>query len=247
MGDYDIFKSELGENWEWGPAENLGPPINTPGHDRYFVTSDDGAVGYYASDRDGGYGETDIYRIILDCKNVSATMISGIVFSEDLNAPVATTITVFDPKTKLIINSYKSDPKTGKYEMRLKTETTYGFKIEAEGYLPQAGEFEVPKQCDYFTLFQEIKIDNLEDENGNVYAQRAYINNAFFNVDQKVEEKFEGIDIAKLNEIQKDSLRSEIAAEYNPIELTNYIRLILEFFLDDFNLFFRIHFFWAYI
>ncbi len=226
MGDYDIFKSELGENGEWGPAENLGPPINTPGHDRYFVTSDDGAVGYYASDRDGGYGETDIYRIILDCKNVSATMISGIVFSEDLNAPVATTITVFDPKTKLIINSYKSDPKTGKYEMRLKTETTYGFKIEAEGYLPQAGEFEVPKQCDYFTLFQEIKIDNLEDENGNVYAQRAYINNAFFNVDQKVEEKFEGIDIAKLNEIQKDSLRSEIAAEYNPIELTNYIRLI---------------------
>lgn len=226
MGDYDIFKSVLSETGEWGLAENLGPPINTPGHDRYFVTSDDGAVGYYASDRDGGYGETDIYRIILDCKNVSATMISGIVFSEDLNAPVATTITVFDPDTKIIINSYKSDPKTGKYEMRLKTETTYGFKIEAEGYLPQAGEFEVPKQCDYFTLFQEIKIDNLEDEDGNVYAQRAYINNAFFNVDKKAEERFEGIEIANLTEIEKDSVRSEIAALYNPIELTNYIRLI---------------------
>ena len=82
--------------------------------------------------------------------------------------------------------------------MRLKTETTYGFKIDTEGYLPHAGEFTVPKQCDYFSLFQEIKIDNLEDSNGNVYAQRAVINNAFFNVDQKIEQNYEGVAIADL-------------------------------------------------
>lgn len=226
IGDYDIFKSELTENGEWGPAENLGTPINTPGHDRYFITSDDGAAGYYSSDRDGGYGETDIYRIILDCKAVSATMINGVVCSEDKGGPVATAITIFDPKTKVVINTYQTDAITGKYEMRLKTETTYGFKIDAEGYLPHAGEFTVPKQCDYFSLFQEIKIDNLEDSNGNVYAQRAVINNAFFNVDQKVEQNFEGIDIANIDPLKKDSLRSVIAADYNPIELTNYIQLL---------------------
>ena len=226
IGDYDIFKSELDENGEWGPAENLGPPINTPGHDRYFMTSDDGAIGYYSSDRDGGYGETDIYRIILDCKAVSATMINGIVFSEDKGGPVATEITIFDPETKVIINTYTTDSITGKYEMRLKTEKTYGFKIDANGYLPHAGEFTVPKQCDYFSLFQEIKIDNLEDSNGNVYAQRAVINNAFFNVDQKIEQNYEGIDIATIDPIERDSLRSVVSANYNPIELTNYIQLL---------------------
>lgn len=226
MGDYDIFKSVLDDQGNWSKAENLGPPINTPGHDRYFVTSDDGAVGYYSSDRDGGYGETDIYRIILDCKAVSATMISGVVFSEDLGGPVATTITIFDPKTNVVINTYESDSITGKYEMRLQTEKTYGFKIDANGYLPHAGEFTVPKQCDYFTLFQEIKIENLEDESGQVYAQRASINNAFFNVDKKVEESLDGRKIEQLSAQEKDSLRSMVAENYNPIELTNYIQMI---------------------
>ena len=226
MGDYDIFKTVLNEQGEWSEVENLGPPINTPGHDRYFVTSDDGAVGYYASDRDGGYGETDIYRIILDCKAVSATMINGVVYSEDLQKPVATIITIFDPATNVKIRTFKSDSITGRYEMRLKTETTYGFMIDAEGYLPHSGDFTVPKQCDYFSLFQEIKIENLEDSNGRVYAQRASINNAFFNVDQKLEEDFEGMDIASLGVVEKDSLRSIVAEGYNPVELTNYIQLI---------------------
>ncbi|GAB4384404.1 MAG: hypothetical protein Kow0075_16420 [Salibacteraceae bacterium] len=226
MGDYDIFKSVLDENGNWSEPENLGHPINTPGHDRYFVTTDDGAIGYYASDRDGGYGEVDIYRIILDCKAVSATKVSGIVMSKDNNAPVKAKITLFDPKTKVIIKSYENDPSTGKYEMRLKTETTYGFKLEAEGYLPHSGEFTVSQQCDYYTLFQEIEIQNLHDTLGRVYAQRAKMNNAFFNVDQKIEETIDGISIDAIDEQQLDSLRSVIASMYTPVELTNYVQLI---------------------
>jgi hypothetical protein len=40
----------------------------------------------------------------------------------------------------------------------------------------------------FFSLFQEIRIDHTEDENGNVVAQRAFINNAFFDVDSKMKE-----------------------------------------------------------
>ena len=226
MGDYDIFKSVLQEDGSWGVPENLGPPINTPGHDRYFVTTDDGAIGYYASDRDGGYGETDIYRIILDCKAVSATIIRGVVFSEDKQAPVGAEISIFEARTGKFINTYIADSLDGKYEMRLKTERSYKFRIAADGYLAHSGEFTVPKQCDYFSLFQEIKIDNMEDSRGRVYAQRAYINNAFFNINQKMEEDFEDIAIDDLKEDEKDSLRSVVAANYNPMELTNFIQLI---------------------
>jgi len=226
MGDYDIFKSVLQEDGSWGVPENLGPPINTPGHDRYFVTTDDGAIGYYASDRDGGYGETDIYRIILDCKAVSATIIRGVVFSEDIQAPVGAEISIFEARTGKFINTYIADSLDGKYEMRLKTERSYKFRIAADGYLAHSGEFTVPKQCDYFSLFQEIKIDNMEYSLGRVYAQRAYINNAFFNINQKMEEDFEDIAIDDLKEDEKDSLRSVVAANYNPMELTNFIQLI---------------------
>ena len=62
MGGYDIFKSVL-ENGKWGEPENLGWPINTPDDDVFFVTSASGRHGYYSSDRPGGLGGKDIYRI----------------------------------------------------------------------------------------------------------------------------------------------------------------------------------------
>ncbi|MDP4687265.1 MAG: OmpA family protein [Salibacteraceae bacterium] len=226
MGDYDIFKSIVDENGNFSAPENLGPPINTPGHDRYFVTTDNGAIGYYASDREGGYGETDIYRIILDCKSVSATIIRGLVYSEDKNSPVFATIEIYDPETDELINTYIANKETGEYEMRLKTETTYKFIIRAEGYLPHDGEFTVPQQCEYYSLFQEIKIENLSDSAGRVYAQRATINNAFFNVDKKMEERFTSVSPTSMNQTQKDSLRSLIAQEFHPVEITNYIQLL---------------------
>lgn len=62
MGGYDIFRSVF-ENGKWGTPENLGWPINTPDDDVFFVTSASGRHGYYSSDRPGGLGAKDIYRI----------------------------------------------------------------------------------------------------------------------------------------------------------------------------------------
>ena len=62
MGGYDIFKTTL-ENGKWTEPENLGWPINTPDDDVFFVTSASGRHGYYSSERSGGQGSKDIYRI----------------------------------------------------------------------------------------------------------------------------------------------------------------------------------------
>jgi outer membrane protein OmpA-like peptidoglycan-associated protein len=62
MGGYDIFKSVF-QDGKWGEPENLGWPINTPDDDVFFVTSASGRHGYYSSDRAGGLGGKDIYRI----------------------------------------------------------------------------------------------------------------------------------------------------------------------------------------
>jgi outer membrane protein OmpA-like peptidoglycan-associated protein len=62
MGGYDIFKSVL-ENGKWSTPENLGYPVNSPDDDVYFAISGSGRRGYYASAKEGGYGEKDIYVI----------------------------------------------------------------------------------------------------------------------------------------------------------------------------------------
>ncbi len=62
MGDYDIYRSDLRDG-QWFTPENLGYPINTADDDIYFVLSADNLHGYYASAKEGGVGEKDIYLI----------------------------------------------------------------------------------------------------------------------------------------------------------------------------------------
>lgn len=63
FGNYDIYKSTLSEE-KWSTPENLGQPINSPGHDIFLVLDSLTSVGYFSSGRNGGYGDMDIYKLI---------------------------------------------------------------------------------------------------------------------------------------------------------------------------------------
>jgi len=63
MGGFDIFKAVKGDNGVWSKPENLGHPINTPDDDVFFVISASGKHGYYASIKNDGIGEKDIYKV----------------------------------------------------------------------------------------------------------------------------------------------------------------------------------------
>ena len=64
MGGQDIFRTIL-ENGTWSKPVNLGYPINTYRDDKTFTISADAKVAYFASNREGGLGETDIYQVDL--------------------------------------------------------------------------------------------------------------------------------------------------------------------------------------
>lgn len=62
MGGYDVFKSTLDTvTMKFSEPVNLGYPLNSVGNDIYFVLNKDDKTGYFTSDREGGFGEKDIY------------------------------------------------------------------------------------------------------------------------------------------------------------------------------------------
>jgi outer membrane protein OmpA-like peptidoglycan-associated protein len=69
MGSYDIFKTEI-KGGLWGKPENLGYPINSADSDVFFVISANGRHGYYASPKEGGQGDEDIYVVIMPQHNL---------------------------------------------------------------------------------------------------------------------------------------------------------------------------------
>lgn len=62
MGGYDIFRT-VRLPGRWAPPENLGYPVNTPYDEIYFTISPSGKHGYVSSNRPGGAGDFDIYRV----------------------------------------------------------------------------------------------------------------------------------------------------------------------------------------
>jgi outer membrane protein OmpA-like peptidoglycan-associated protein len=60
-GSCDIFVAHMGEDSVWGDIRNLGPKINTKGWDSQPSLSHSGDTLFFASDRLGGFGYSDIY------------------------------------------------------------------------------------------------------------------------------------------------------------------------------------------
>jgi len=88
-GGLDLYLIDMSDN-VWGDVVNLGEPFNSPADDLSIIVSDDGRSGFFASDREGGFGKDDIYAF------EAPAGIRGIKAPE--RAPMA--ITVKDAETE---------------------------------------------------------------------------------------------------------------------------------------------------
>ncbi len=66
LGDCDIYWAKKGENEKWGDIKNLGLNVNSIAWDSHPSLSHSEDTLYFASDRLGGFGLSDIYFTIKD-------------------------------------------------------------------------------------------------------------------------------------------------------------------------------------
>ncbi len=63
VGGLDIYVSFLESDGRWSKPRDLGPAVNSKENDYGMSIAPDDATVYFASNRPGGYGESDIYMI----------------------------------------------------------------------------------------------------------------------------------------------------------------------------------------
>ncbi|MBI34366.1 MAG: hypothetical protein CMP67_03280 [Flavobacteriales bacterium] len=177
MGGFDIFQAtDLGEDG-WSTPENIGYPINTAEDDVFYATSVDGKRSYYASKKEGGKGENDLYLITIPKPPVQPmTIMSGYFTTgdEEGTIPEDAEIIVKDNETGEIVGIFKPNKKTGKYLFILPPDKNYNVTYNADGYLFKSENLIVPKNSAFQSIKKEIKLAPIKANESIV------LNNVFF-------------------------------------------------------------------
>ena len=150
MGGSDIFKSMFDTvTHTFGPAINMGYPINTPEDNIEFTLAANLRDGYISAVRKGGYGDLDIYKVIFNDVESRSTIISGKVSISDTSKKnIDALITVLDTKTNVQIESKNANPQTGKYVFAVNP-GTYVLIVTSPGYEDFKEKINVLDKSDY--------------------------------------------------------------------------------------------------
>lgn len=192
IGGYDIYKSSY-EKKKWTKPVNIGYPINTPYHDNFFSMTADGLHAYYSSEKVGGMGNTDIYRVTFlppEIKQDTSlakgdtikqavndgpklTLVTGKVV--DLNGlPIKAKIEVIDLNTNKVIAVFESNSETGKYMLSLPSGKNYGVNVSSENYLFVSENFDIAESEGFVEVKKVIPLQKAEA------GAKIVLNNIFF-------------------------------------------------------------------
>jgi len=133
MGGSDIFLSRRQEDSTWGPAENLGYPINTAYDEKSECINITGEKLYFSSDRQGPAGNYDLYETDLpgNLAPQPVSYLKGYVYDsltrERLNYA---TLFIRDAKTGKNIYQFHSNRGDGSYLIPLQLDNTYAIHTE---------------------------------------------------------------------------------------------------------------------
>jgi hypothetical protein len=136
MGGFDVYEITWdSETNEWGSVTNIGYPVNTPDHERSISFANDGKHAYMAADREGGFGDLDIYRLTFDDVEVRPALFKFKVKTTDTENPFvqADFFTIYD-KDENIVGDYLPNPETMEYTVILKP-GEYRLEVEYTGVL----------------------------------------------------------------------------------------------------------------
>lgn len=148
FGGTDLFMTRMDENGNWGPVMNLGYPINTRFDENSLLVSADGEIAYFASNREGGYGDLDIYSFILPehLRPTKTLYFEGLVYDANTKNPVPGKFKLIDLKTGKEVIRSQADLITGEFMVTLPLNADYALSVEFDGYFNFSKNFNMTVQ-----------------------------------------------------------------------------------------------------
>ena len=145
MGGSDLYVTRKNTKGEWSIPENLGYPINTKYDENSLMVSANGEIAYFASDREGGYGDLDIYSFNLppEARAVKTLYFDGFVFDKESKKPIPGKFELYDLSDGAQVIVSEADEVTGTFIVPLPMDKNYVISVSHEGYHPYSLNFDL--------------------------------------------------------------------------------------------------------
>ena len=137
MGGMDLYMSRKLDDNTWSDPVNLGYPLNTFKNDISILISPKGDKGYFSSDREGGYGDLDLYSFNVDkkFKPLPITFIKGKIIDAESKLPLFAFFQLTDLKKGNIISQMQSKLENGEFLITVPKNIDFALHAEKEGYM----------------------------------------------------------------------------------------------------------------
>lgn len=202
LGGLDIFESEIANN-EFQEPKNIGKPINSSFDDFGFIINQK-REGYFTSNRKGGKGFDDIYRL-KSCYAKTSGQITDFATKEILPN---STILLLD-KNENIITETTTD-ENGNYTLELNCKEKYYIRVKKENY-ETIETIITPKDNSKIVLDLKLNRTIFPITEGTDLAKVFDISIIFFDLDKWNIRPDAAKDIQKVIEVMKEYPKMQIS------------------------------------
>jgi outer membrane protein OmpA-like peptidoglycan-associated protein len=211
----------MNPNGEWSTPENLGYPINTKFDENSLMVSAEGDIAYFASNREGGFGDLDIYSFKLpkESQAIKTLYFDGYVYDKNSKKPLPGVFELFDLSTgeRLIVS--EADEITGTFIVPLPINRNYAISVTYEDYHPYSLNFDLLNDLSINTYHLDIPMNksiaiNAEtDTNGIILTPENVFKNVFFDLNKSFLRKESQIELNLFAEYLKKNPKMKIVLE----------------------------------
>lgn len=98
----------------------------------------------------------------VEIRTSKMVLLKGLVLDDETNAPVAATIDLINNATAQVLASFQVEPTSGKYLVSLPAGKNYGLNVNADGYLFNSLNFNIPDSAGYREFYKVIKMKRIK-------------------------------------------------------------------------------------
>jgi outer membrane protein OmpA-like peptidoglycan-associated protein/tetratricopeptide (TPR) repeat protein len=184
LGGLDVFATRIERDNYSGPVLNVGEPVNSKADDFTFIFVEDTRKGYFASNREGGTGQDDIYSfvetrpLVFECVQPLSGTVRDKISNEVL---VGATVKIIDESNQELRSAITNSE--GQYELSCDCNQGNFIRAAMEGYIPAEEYLGVsdgkPRIVDFY-----LERETITAGFGDDLAKLLQLSTIYFNFDK---------------------------------------------------------------